>query len=119
MNENMTFYEVAQPEDWEFSEADDIFIKQMSLPKKGMVVPQHAHTYDHYTMLARGTLKVMANGVELGTFTAPKPIFIASYTKHLLIAMEDDTLAYCIHNLSHTGKVEIADEHRVDIRKAG
>jgi len=111
----LKLYEVEQPEDWEFAGADGVFIKQMSLPKKGMVVPQHAHTYDHYTMLATGSLKVIKDGVEMGVFYAPKPIFIAAKAKHLLIAMVDDTLAYCIHNISETGEVEIAEFHEIDI----
>jgi len=112
---DLKFYEVEQPEDWEFAGADGVFIKQMSLPKKGMVVPQHAHTYDHYTMLATGSLKVIKDGVEMGVFHAPKPIFIAAKAKHLLIAMVDDTLAYCIHRLDEEGNVDIHDEHTVTI----
>ena len=111
----MKFYEVEQPQDWEFAGADGVFIKQMSLPKRGMVIPQHAHTYDHYTMLATGSLKVIKDGEEIGIFHAPKPIFIAAKSKHMLIAMVDDTLAYCIHNISATGEVDIHDEHHIDI----
>ena len=112
---DLKFYETEQPDNWEFVGADGVFIKQMDLPKKGMVVPQHAHVYDHYTMLAKGSLQVIRDGVEIGIFHAPKPIFIPAKSKHLLIAMEDDTLAYCVHNLSHTGEVDIFEEHTVTI----
>jgi len=112
---NATFHETDQPESAEFSCVDAIFVKQMDLPKKGMVVPQHAHVYDHTTMVAKGSIRVIRDGVDLGVFYAPKPIFIRAKTKHLLIAMEDDTLAYCLHNLSHSGEVEIHEAHTIDI----
>jgi len=112
---DMKFYEVEQPESLEFTCADAVFVKQMSLPKKGMTVPQHSHTYDHTTFLATGALQVIRDGVDFGVFHAPVPIFIPAKTKHLLIAMADDTLAYCVHNLMHSGEVEIHELHTLDI----
>lgn len=117
----MKFYAIEQPPVWEFVGTDDIFIKQMPLPEKGMVVPQHSHTYSHYTMLATGSLRVIKDGVDIGVFHAPKPIWIEAGCKHLLISESPNTLAYCIHNLHGREDVDIADEHHIDIevRKAG
>ena len=106
----MNFQPIEQPPVWEFAETNGIFIKQMPLPEVGMAVPQHSHEYDHYTMLATGSLKVIKNGVEMGVFHAPKPIFIEAGAKHLLISMEPNTLAYCIHR---TDRMEIVEEHQV------
>ncbi len=115
----MKFHPIEQPGSWEFASADGLFIKQMPLKDAGMAVPQHAHTYDHYTMLAAGSLKVIKDGVEIGIFKAPKPIFIEAGAKHLLISMEPNTLAYCIHNIARTGEVEIAEEHQLEIEPCG
>ena len=44
-----------QPYGVEIKMADGIFVKQMVLSRAGTMVPQHAHDYDHLSMLA-GTL---------------------------------------------------------------
>ena len=111
----MMFTPTEQPPVWEFVDCNGIFIKQMPLKDAGMAVPQHAHDYDHYTMLATGSLKVIKDGVEIGVFKAPKPIFIEAGAKHLLISMEPNTLAYCIHRVDRMG---IAEEHKLEVASA-
>lgn len=112
-----TFRPIEQPPVWEFGDAvAGIFIKQMPLPEVGMAVPQHSHEYDHYTMLATGCLKVIKDGVEIGVFHAPKPIFIEARAKHLLISMEPNTLAYCIHR---TDRMGIIEEHKLEVEPCG
>lgn len=115
----MKFYETEQPPDWEFVGVDGIFIKMMPLPNPGMAVPQHAHTYDHYTMLASGGLAVWADGVKMGEFDAPKPILIKAGVKHLLISTKPNTVAYCIHNLHGEDAVSIEEEHTLEIEPCG
>ena len=113
------FTPIEQPPLWEFAEADSIFMKQMYLPKKGMVVPQHAHAYDHYTLLAHGALHVFSDEQDFGVVHAPKPIFIKAGVKHTLISMEPETVAYCIHNLTGRKEVEIVAEHQLEIAPCG
>lgn len=90
--------DIPQPDKWEFHGADDIFIKQLYLEKKGYVVPQHAHTYDHTSMLATGKLRVWCGDELMGDFTAPTGIFIKANKMHMMLALEDNTTTYCIHN---------------------
>ena len=75
-------------------------------------MPQHAHVYAHTMMLACGRLRVWKEGVLLGDFAAPTPIYVEAKAKHTLLSLEDNTLAYCIHNVSRTGGVEIHAEHQ-------
>lgn len=103
---------IEQPPVWEHTASDGIFIKQMYLRHAGTLVPQHAHVYPHTTMLAQGRMRVWKEGVLLGDFVAPAPIFIEAQVKHALMSLEDHTLAYCIHNVSRTGQVEIHAEHQ-------
>lgn len=58
----------------------------------------HTHQFDHLTLLATGSLKVMVDGV-VTEFKAPHMIYIRKDKHHELVALEDGTVAYCIHAL--------------------
>lgn len=102
-----------QPPVIEIKMADGIFIKQMAIAKAGTFVPQHSHFYDHTSMVAAGSVRVWCDGKPLGDFRAPTGILIRAHKKHLMQALEDDTVIYCIHNISRTGELEVAEEHHV------
>lgn len=111
----MKFYPTEQPPDWEFFGVDGIFMKMMMLPRVGMVVPQHSHAYDHYTLLATGGMQVWVDGVKQAEYEAPTPILIRKGVKHMLISTQPNTLAYCIHNLHGEDAVAIEDEHKLEM----
>lgn len=94
--------------------ADGLFVKQMHILKAGTRVPQHAHVYDHLTMLATGSVRVWKDGALDGDYIAPTGIMIAAGIKHTFEALEDDTVAYCIH--AATGEVPIMAEHQLEGR---
>ena len=77
---------------------NNVYVRQMNFEKSGDVEQGHTHNYDHLTLLGKGKLKVTANGNET-TFEAPQMIWIRADTEHLLEALEDNTVAYCIHTL--------------------
>lgn len=91
--------------------ADDIFTKQMHIKNEGMFIPQHSHNYEHMSMLAHGSVRVWKDGVFSGDYKAPVGIKIPANTKHTFMSLEPDTIVYCIHNVSRSGKVEITQEH--------
>jgi quercetin dioxygenase-like cupin family protein len=103
---------VEQPPDWEHLSVDGIAIKQMYLKQAGTMVPQHAHRYDHTSMLATGSIRMWKEGQFIADFTAPCPIFIKRGIKHTFQSLEDHTLIYCIHNASRLGRIEIVAEHQ-------
>ncbi len=74
----------------------NIWCKQMHFLTAGTQMPGHLHNHNHITLLAKGKLAVTVNG-EVSEFTAPHLIFIHKDHVHDLLALEDDTLAYCIH----------------------
>jgi quercetin dioxygenase-like cupin family protein len=104
---------VDQPPEWEHLSVDGIAIKQMYLAKTGTMVPQHAHRYDHTSMLATGSVRMWKEGEFIADFQAPCPIFIKRGVKHTFQSLEDSTLIYCIHNASRLGSIEIVAEHQL------
>lgn len=107
------FSPVTQPENIEFCTADGVFIKQIHLPTAGSIVPQHAHQFSHHSMLARGSIKAWADGIELGEFKAPYALYIKAGVKHTFLTLEPDTIIYCIHNLHGKEGVEVVEHHEI------
>ena len=89
----------------EFITPDSVFIKQMQFEKAGCIVAQHSHVYAHTTLVASGSVRVWRGEEDelLGDFAAPSRIYIPAETKHKIMALEDKSLAYCIHNVAATG----------------
>ena len=78
--------------------ANKVWHKQMHFEKSGDIMEGHSHVHDHNTLLAAGRLQVCVDGV-VAEFAAPHIIFIPKGKRHHLIALEDNTVAYCIHPL--------------------
>jgi quercetin dioxygenase-like cupin family protein len=74
----------------------NIYSRMMHFQKTGDIEYGHVHDYDHLTLLASGALKVVIDGVST-EFTAPHMIYIKKDKTHELIALQDNTVAYCIH----------------------
>jgi dTDP-4-dehydrorhamnose 3,5-epimerase-like enzyme len=76
----------------------NLWSKQMHFKKAGDVEFGHTHTFDHLTLLAAGSLQVTVESVSTN-FKAPQMIYIKAGKEHELVALEDNTVAYCIHAL--------------------
>lgn len=76
----------------------NLFSRQMHFKNKGDIENGHTHQFDHLTLLAAGRLQVTVEG-QVSEFTAPHMIYIKKDKKHELVALEPDTVAYCIHAL--------------------
>lgn len=77
----------------------NIFTRMMRFEKAGDFEAGHSHVFDHLTLLAKGSLRVIADNGKPTVFKAPHMIFIKKDVQHELVALEDDTLAFCIHAL--------------------
>lgn len=82
----------------------NVYCRLMNFVKKGDQEIGHYHGYDHGTLLASGKLlveKLDDNGNVNYTkeFVAPSFIFIEKDSRHVLTALEDNTVATCIHAL--------------------
>lgn len=76
----------------------NLFSRQMHFKKAGDVEHGHTHPFNHLTLLASGSLRVTVNG-ETTDFKAPHMIYIYANAVHQLTALEDNTVAFCIHPL--------------------
>lgn len=83
----------------------NLFSRQMHFQKAGDLERGHRHQFDHLTLLAKGSLRVTVNG-KTTDFTAPHMIYIHAKHEHELVALEDDTVAYCIHALRDRNKID-------------
>lgn len=83
----------------------NLYSRMMHFQKAGDVEVGHTHQFDHLTLLASGSLKVTVDGVE-STFVAPHMIYIHKDKVHELVALEDNTVAYCIHALRNGDGVD-------------
>jgi quercetin dioxygenase-like cupin family protein len=87
----------------------NLFSRQMYFKKAGDLEHGHTHPFDHLTLLAAGSMRVTVNG-ETTDFKAPHMIYIKAEHNHELVALEDNTVAYCIHALrSGNGVDDILD----------
>ena len=91
----------------------------MYMRYKGTVIPQHAHTYAHHSMLARGSVALWKDGEFIRNYQAPAAILIDAGVKHTFMNLEPDTIVYCIHNVSRDGEVSIQSEHNIDVSANG
>jgi hypothetical protein len=76
----------------------NLWSKQMHFLKAGSMEQGHSHLFDHLTLLASGALRVTVEGIST-EFRAPQMIFIKAGKTQELVALEDNTVAYCIHAL--------------------
>lgn len=83
----------------------NLYSRMMHFRKAGDIEHGHTHQFDHLTLLAKGRLQVTVEGVTT-EFTAPHMLYIRADKNHELVALTDDTVAYCIHALrTHEGDI--------------
>ena len=104
-----------QPVSVEIKLTDDLFIKTAAVADAGTIIPMHAHTYDHVTLLAYGSMRVEAGGELLGDFTGPTGILIRAGIKHAMTTLTPGVVFACIHALHGTDGVEIDEMHELEL----
>ena len=85
-----------------------ILLKRHTLPAAGMYVGQHAHAYDHITVVAAGGLRAWCDGRLLGDFPAPSELSIAAGAVHTFEALAAGTVVYCVHAAATYAETERA-----------
>jgi quercetin dioxygenase-like cupin family protein len=79
--------------------SDGLYAKRMFIPK-GFEAGQHAHTYSHLSILAKGRVLVKTDDAQK-EYTAPACIEIKSGINHTIQAFEDAEW-FCIHATDET-----------------
>ena len=83
----------------------NVWIKLMTFEKTGDVNEGHKHVFDHATLLVKGKVEVDVEG-EKSVFGAPHIIFIAKERIHTITALEDGSVAACIHAIRDGDRIE-------------
>jgi quercetin dioxygenase-like cupin family protein len=84
----------------------------MFFAKAGDANEGHVHNYDHTTLLAYGSVRVHVDD-NTTDFKAPHMIFIKAGKSHYLEALEDGTVAYCVHALRNKDSEDILDPNQI------
>jgi hypothetical protein len=74
----------------------NIWLRQNTMPTKGMVFAGHKHKFDHVTMLVKGSIKVEVEGCDPTEYVAPTFVIIRKEYIHRITALVDDTAFYCV-----------------------
>lgn len=93
-------------------EVANLWSRMMHFRKAGDIEYGHSHPFDHLTLLAKGSMRVTVEG-QTTDFHAPHMIYIQKDRLHELVALQDDTLAFCIHALRDKSTGDILDPSMV------
>jgi quercetin dioxygenase-like cupin family protein len=91
-----------EPDYVEFAEVDGMWVRAYTLEKQHHVVAQHAHEHDHITLLASGSVTFWRNGEQVSQHEAPAVITVPAGSKHAFVALSDNVVLCCLHNLRGT-----------------
>ena len=80
----------------------NVYCRSLHFKKVGDTELGHFHTYDHGTLVSTGKLLVEmlrddGSTISSKEFAGPSFIFVSKLCRHRLIALEDNTVAVCIH----------------------
>jgi quercetin dioxygenase-like cupin family protein len=82
----------------------NLWVRMMHFKKAGDQNEGHEHNFDHITLLSQGSVEVDVEGQKT-VFKAPHMIYITAGKSHYIKALEDNTIASCLHAL-RTGERE-------------
>jgi quercetin dioxygenase-like cupin family protein len=68
--------------------------KETHIPA-GVLLGQHSHKHDHYSLLMKGLVRVTVDDEEL-TYSAPTIITIKAGKRHAILALKDSQW-WCLH----------------------
>lgn len=87
------------PDYIEFAEVDGMWVRAYTLAKRHSVAAQHVHDHDHITLLASGSVAFWQNGEQVASYHAPAVITVPAHKGHAFIALTDNVVLCCLHNL--------------------
>ena len=91
----------------------NVYIRTMQFKHKGDTMKGHKHKYDHATFLSKGSVLVKTEKMAR-VFEAPVSIYIDKDLEHEIIALEDDTVASCIHAIREVDSDIIPPDSFID-----
>jgi len=91
----------------------NVYTRMMFFEKAGHTEVGHHHEFDHATLISSGSVRVeilsdTGEVISSKEFVAPTMVFIEKFKNHRIVALEDNTVAACIHAL------RTVDENLID-----
>ena len=87
--------------------AGGVYAKEITLDSLDEGMHQHAHTFDHLSILTQGQVVVEQDG-KITTHTAPAVLTIPAGTRHKVIPTRLPVTWFCIHS------TDVVDAELVD-----
>jgi quercetin dioxygenase-like cupin family protein len=94
-------------------QSGNIFIRENRLAKTGDITNGHKHNFDHTTILMRGSVRITAkldDGNLIRDAKAPAYVLIKAGVEHEIVALEDDTVYWCVYS-HRTPQGEITQDY--------
>lgn len=95
-----------------FTCVSNLWLRQMYFEKAGDANEGHEHNYDHITLITNGSVRVHVED-KVTDFKAPQMVYIQSGKSHFIEALEDGTVAYCVHALRDKDTGDILDPNQI------
>lgn len=97
----------------------NVYCRLMHFNKQGDVELGHYHTHDHGTIVSSGEILVEmlsddGSVISSKIFKAPSFVFIAKSNKHRLTALQDNTVAVCVHAIRDAEGTILSPEFIID-----
>lgn len=80
----------------------NVWVRSQYFPKASVIHQGHKHVHDHVSLLQYGSVKVIIEGEAEKIFHAPTFITIKANKEHQIVALEDETLTWCVFALRKT-----------------
>ena len=105
---------VGKPEST-FDIVEQVWMHKVQMNKVGDTKPGHAHKFPHVTLVAKGSVQIVEvdlDGTEtvVGEAGIDEKILVPEGIGHKLIALEDNTITYCIEQLPTREKLDESPE---------
>lgn len=92
-----------------------IFCKVWHVADAGTLLPQHAHRWDHLTILMRGSITLWRDRTLDGDYHAPATLKVPAKQLHSFLTLTDNVVLACIHNVDHVEAGEPVIHERHDL----
>jgi dTDP-4-dehydrorhamnose 3,5-epimerase-like enzyme len=96
---------------------DNVFVKLHHFLHVGDTHEGHAHAFDHITLLANGSVKMVHDNGE-AEYKAPHLIVTPKGIKHQFTALEPNTVFCCIHAIREKDELDGVARPDITIEEA-
>jgi len=101
----------------DFKIVDNVFVKMHLFNNVGDTHEGHTHAFDHITLLAYGSVKMVHDNGE-AEYKAPHLIVTPKGIKHQFTALEPNTVFACIHAIREQDDLDAIASPNISLEQA-